>query len=63
MGFLGYLIYCAVIVPPLWMILPRAGLTPYWALAAAVPFGLPVLLWVLALRRWPGDGGDPRGEV
>ncbi len=61
MSILGYLIYCAVIVPPFWMILPRAGILPWWSLAAAVPFGLPLLLWYLALARWPGDGGARPG--
>ena len=64
MGFLGFLIYGAVIVPPFWMILPRAGLSPYWSLAALIPLGLPALLWYLAFARWPGDGGaQPPREV
>lgn len=64
MNLLGFLIYCAVFLPPLWLILPRAGLNPYWALAAVIPLGLPALLWYLAFARWPGDGGaGPGPEV
>ena len=64
MSVIGFLIYAAVIVPPLWMILPRAGLNPYWSLVALIPLGLPALLWYLAFVRWPGDGGaEPPREV
>ena len=44
-----------LVVIPLWMILPRAGIAPAWSLVAFIPLGLLVLLWVLALRRWPSD--------
>ncbi len=44
-----------LVVIPFWMILPRAGLSSFWALLSFVPFGAVVLLWVLALKRWPGD--------
>jgi hypothetical protein len=40
---------------PLYMLMPRAGLSRRLAFAAAVPAVGTILLWVLALRRWPGD--------
>lgn len=55
MAPIGILIVVILVVVPLWMILPRAGLTPIWALVAALPFGLIILLWILALKRWPSD--------
>lgn len=55
MAVIGFLISAVLLVVPFWMLLPRAGLAPQWALAAVIPFGAIVLLWVLALRRWPGD--------
>ena len=52
---IGFLITAVLIVVPFWMILPRAGIPAPVALAAIIPFGAVVLLWVLALRRWPDD--------
>jgi hypothetical protein len=60
MGIIGYLVVTALTVVPLWRILPRAGLAKQWALAAALPLGAVVLLWVLAYRRWPMD--EPRAD-
>jgi hypothetical protein len=40
---------------PLYKLMPRAGLNRNLAFAAAVPLLGTILLWVLALRRWPGD--------
>lgn len=51
----GWLVGAVLVVIPLWMILPRAGIAAPWALAAALPLGAVVILWVLALRRWPED--------
>ncbi|HSF96867.1 MAG TPA: hypothetical protein VLA52_17710 [Thermohalobaculum sp.] len=52
------LVVTALVVIPFWMILPRAGVAPAWALAAIIPLGAVVLLWVLALKSWPGDTAD-----
>lgn len=57
-GLLALIIAIVAVVVPLWKILPRAGLSPWWALVAIVPLGLVVLLWVLAFKRWPGDDGE-----
>ena len=50
-----FLLGAVLLVVPMWLILPRAGLSSYWAFCALIPLGVVVLLWVLALRRWPGD--------
>ena len=55
MAIIGFLVAAALFVVPFWMLLPRAGMAPQWALVAAIPFGAIVLLWVLALKRWPDD--------
>lgn len=55
MAIIGFLVSAALLVVPFWMLLPRAGITPHWALVAAIPLGAIVLLWILAIRRWPDD--------
>jgi hypothetical protein len=40
---------------PLWHLLPRAGMNRTWALAGVVPLAGMVLLWIVALKRWPGE--------
>jgi hypothetical protein len=60
MEFLAWLLVTILQVIPLWRILPRAGIASPWALAAALPLGALVLLWVLAFRRWPQDGAPGR---
>ncbi|MEM6489947.1 MAG: hypothetical protein AAF677_17030 [Pseudomonadota bacterium] len=42
-------------VVALWRILPRAGIPGWVSLIVVVPFVLPVLLLVVAFRRWPDD--------
>ena len=46
----------AIAVIPLWRVLSRIGFAGAWSLAALVPFGGPVLLWVVAFTRWPASG-------
>lgn len=50
-----WLLLAAVIVVPFWRILPRAGLPSILALLALIPGLALILLWVMALKRWPGD--------
>ena len=57
-GVLAVIVLAVAVVVPLWRILPRAGLSPWWALVAIVPLGLVILLWMLAFKRWPGDYGE-----
>ncbi|MFD1624958.1 hypothetical protein [Azospirillum griseum] len=49
----GLLLFNLAIVWPLWRILRRAGLSPWWALLALVPFGQVPVIGVLAHSRWP----------
>jgi hypothetical protein len=55
MGLIMALLLAALVVYPFWRILPRAGLSPWLALLAVFPLATLILLWVLALKRWPGD--------
>lgn len=55
-GLLSFLIIGAIVAYPFWRMLPRVGLSPYWALGAFVPLGAVVLLYVLAFRDWKPHG-------
>ena len=55
MAIIGLLMVAVVLVPPFWIILPKAGIPPQVALVAAIPLGAIILLWVLAIRQWPND--------
>ncbi|MEM6944512.1 MAG: hypothetical protein AAF416_23290 [Pseudomonadota bacterium] len=58
MEMLYLVVMTTIVLFSFWKILPRAGLSPWLTLTTLIPFvGLPVLLLVLALRPWPGDGG------
>ena len=48
-------ILLALIIFPFVKILPRAGIHPLVSLVAIFPIGGIVLMWVLALKKWPGD--------
>ena len=50
MEFIVWLILAAITIVPLFKLLPRFGLHPFWAFAAIIPLGLIVLLWVMAAR-------------
>lgn len=50
MGLLYWLITAALLVVPFWKLLPKFGIASQWALAAAVPLGAVVLLWVMAFK-------------
>ena len=55
--FLGLLIWIVLIVPPFWKILPRYGVSPYFALVAIVPAVALVLLWIVAFKDESGESG------
>ena len=55
MAIIALLIYAVILVPPFWVLLPRAGIPATVALVAAIPLGAVILLWVLAIRKWPSD--------
>ncbi len=46
-------IFAGVFILPFWIILKKAGLSPALSLLLFVPGGLLVLLFILALSRWP----------
>lgn len=50
MQLLWFIVLSALTVVPLFKLLPRFGLNPWWALAALIPLGLIVLLWIMASR-------------
>ena len=49
-GFLWFLIIGALIVIPFWKLLPRFGLSKYFALLAIIPAIALVLLWIMAFK-------------
>ena len=53
---LWVLIWVGVVVPPFWKILPRHGITKYFALFAVIPAIALVLLWIIAFK--DDLGGD-----
>ena len=55
MALIGVLIAAVILVPPFWIILPKAGIPPQVALVAAIPLGAIILLWVMAIKQWPTD--------
>ncbi len=44
------------------VIATRAGRNPYWGVLVVVPFLAPVLIWALALVRWPSMTPQVQGE-
>jgi len=50
MQILLFVVLGALTVVPLFKLLPQFGIHPWWALAALIPLGLIVLLWVMAAR-------------
>jgi uncharacterized membrane protein len=44
------LIGFALTIVPMWKLCERGGIAPAWSLVCIIPFGLIVLLWVLAFR-------------
>ncbi|RBI87221.1 hypothetical protein DRV85_02710 [Rhodosalinus halophilus] len=53
-GLLWLVIVGVLVVIPFWKLLPRFGIPSWVALAALIPFGALVLLWVMAFK---DDGG------
>ncbi len=50
MEFLVWLIFAALTIIPLLRLLPHFGINKYWAAVCVIPFGVLVLLWVMAMR-------------
>lgn len=52
--FFGMMLFNALALWPLWRILRRAGLAPWWSLLVFVPLvGLALVFGRLAHTRWP----------
>ncbi len=50
----GYVVFCALMIVPLWRACARAGLQPALSLIFAIPLAGPlVVLLLLAFLRWP----------
>ena len=47
-GGIWFLIAAALIVVPFWKLLPRYGISKYFALLAVIPAIAIVLLWIMA---------------
>lgn len=56
-GILWMLVFAALLVIPFWRLLPKYGIPNWVALAAVIPLGALVLLWVIAFRD-KLDGGQ-----
>ena len=56
-NLIWFLIVAVLIVVPFWKLLPRYGISPYFALLAAIPAIALVLLWIIAFK----DDIDGRG--
>jgi hypothetical protein len=50
MELVVFAIIAALTIIPLWTLLPHFGINKWWSLAALVPLGLIILLWVMAGR-------------
>ena len=48
--FFWFLIWAVLIVVPFWRLLPRYGLSKYFAVLAALPAIALVLLWIIAFK-------------
>ena len=56
-GVVMYLIFAALMVIPFWRLLPKFGIPEWVSLAAIIPLGALILLWVMAFRE-KLDGGQ-----
>ncbi|RBI75302.1 hypothetical protein DQW77_06300 [Roseovarius sp. TE539] len=55
-GMLWFLIIAALVVIPFWRLLPKFGIPNWVSLAAIIPLGAIILLWVMAFK--DQIGGD-----
>ncbi|SDZ04158.1 hypothetical protein SAMN05444004_105146 [Jannaschia faecimaris] len=49
------IIVWVVNVVAFWKLLPRAGMSSYWAITTIFPLFAAILFWVIAFKRWPND--------
>jgi ABC-type transport system involved in cytochrome c biogenesis permease subunit len=50
-----FLIGVAIVVIPTWFLCKKAGFTPWLSLICVIPFGVLILLYVLAFAEWPSQ--------
>jgi len=55
-GMVWFLIIAALVVIPFWRLLPKFGIPNWVSLAAIIPLGAIILLWVMAFK--DQIGGD-----
>jgi hypothetical protein len=55
-GWIYMLIGAVLLVVPFWRILPRSGIPAWAALAAIIPIGGLILLWIVAFKDDVGGG-------
>lgn len=56
----AFAVFAALTLYPIGRILSRIGFSPFWSIVAFVPLANLLGLWIVALVRWPRDGGEPR---
>jgi hypothetical protein len=56
----GYILFCILMIVPLWRVYGRTGLNPALSILFAVPVAGPlVVLLLLAFNDWPAAPGGP----
>ena len=64
LGLVPWLISFAIFfVFPFWRILDRVGFKPAFSLVALIPGGVVVLLWVIAVAKWPSLAEKRKNDV
>jgi hypothetical protein len=58
MELIIFLIFAALVVVPLYQVLPLFRINSLWALVAVFPLGLIILLWVMSARRDQVNGAS-----
>jgi hypothetical protein len=61
--FLALLANAVLWVVPLWVLVPRAGMSRNIAWIGVVPMLGMVVLWIVALKRWPTEAATDAVEV
>ena len=51
--WLPYAIVVLLTAVPAWKLFGRVGLSRWWTLLSVIPLGMIIILWFVALRRWP----------
>jgi len=49
-GLIWYGLMTALVIVPFWRILPRNGISKWYAFLALIPAGAIILLWIVAFR-------------